>query len=277
MSTTATQIARETTFDWSTSLVSDRPSVRPDMPFALWEFPAFLDDEAYAALERDYPGPDVNWTEATDGLDTKVDISSAGDEFRRVVNRSEAWSSFVDHVETERFRADVVDFCWPDLVDYRRRGLITNHRLRDVVDGAEDRVSGVRTLADELRPEMHFSIMRPRDQNTPHTDGVRKVIALLFYLPTPDWRPEYGGKTLFYRVPEGFERRPWFNPAGNRIPPARLNGFLQESAVGHAADYAPNSLAMFIRATISYHAVSTVRSPEGTARRTFLYTLKFPG
>ena len=52
--------------------------------------------------------------------------------------------------------------------------------------------------------------MRLGDLNAPHSDSMPKVVALLFYMPTPDWRAEYGGRTMFYRVPEGYQSRPWY-------------------------------------------------------------------
>jgi hypothetical protein len=257
-------------------MVSAWPAVRKKMPFALWEFPDFLAPDTYVALEREYPGSSSDWVEAPDKLDTKIDISSANKEFNQVLDASPTWRSYVEHLSSELFSRDLINFCWPSFTDYLRRGLVTNPTLAQIISTSTNREDGVRRLNKVLRPEMHFSIMRSRDQNTPHTDGHRKVISLIFYLPHPDWREEYGGRTLFYRVPDDYSDRPWFSPVGNRIAPAHLSAFLNDVTLGHATAYKANSLGLFVRSAISYHSVPPICSPPNLPRRTFLYTLKFP-
>ena len=260
--------------DWSSMLISKRPHTKADLPYALYEFPNFLDEAVYDALAEEYPSAEPGWLEVQQRLDTKIDVSSNGPDFAGIVARSQVWSAFVSHVASDAFRRDVLSFCWPTLVSYVERDLIANEGVVKIIKESASAEEGIERFVEVLQPNMNFSIMRPGDMNTPHSDGLLKVIALLFYMPTPDWRAEYGGRTLFYRTPEDFESQPWFQRMGNRIPEQHVRSFVQEVPIGHVAAFEKNHLAMFVKSTNSYHAVAPIRAPEGPQRRTFLYTLK---
>ncbi len=262
--------------DWSSMLVSRRPHVRADLPYALYEFSNFFDGTVYNALAAEYPTNADAWQEVQQRMDRKIDISSNGTDFASIVAGSPIWSAWVAHVRSDAFKRDVVAFCWPALLSYLERGQIAHPGVLELVRDAPSAEVGIDRLTGVLEPNMNFSIMRPGDVNTPHSDGLHKVIALLFYMPTPDWRQEFGGRTIFYRPPEGFESLSWFKPKGNRIAEADLNTFFQDVPIGHVAAFEKNNLAMFVKATNSYHAVAPIRAPEGPLRRTFLYTLKAP-
>ncbi|MGB5134262.1 MAG: 2OG-Fe(II) oxygenase [Prochlorococcaceae cyanobacterium] len=104
--------------------------------------------------------------------------------------------------------------------------------------------------------EFEFSRLENNAFIRPHTDIRDKLVSGLLYLPQPGWAKSYGGDTVFYRSKPGLQIDNWENK--------RLDVDLLEPA--HVNLFIPNLFVLFLKSSVSHHAVSKISCPAHLAR-----------
>jgi hypothetical protein len=104
---------------------------------------------------------------------------------------------------------------------------------------------------------------------TPHSDAPNKLVSILLYFPFPDWQPQWGGGTQFFRARTAEAERRWCNPDVNHIKyfgDAGLKRFADDMECFRTAPFAPNYLTMFCKSNHTFHAVDTIACPPNRRR-----------
>lgn len=230
-------------------LLSSRVRQTAHQPFFHFVVEEYLPPSTYDTLLATFP-TDADFVGQADaskhGNKRILSTSHQPDLFRAFLERRPAWREVVDVLGSEAFITDLYRLVRGELVRARGLGGLRRWRAHRALSAFEQGV--------ELHVE--FSRLTNGSYIMLHTDTPSKLASLLLYFPDPAWRPEYGGGTVFYRPGPGAPRR---NRANHTVP-------FEAVAPAATVDFVPNRLLVFLKSSISYHAVTPVTCPPAMLR-----------
>ena len=218
-------------------------------PFPHFWVDNYLPPATYRALLETFPtdADFVGQADASKHGNKRILSSSHQRElFEAFLGRQPAWRTLFETLGSDAFIGDLYGLVRPDLL--RARGLGGLRRWR------AGHVSSLLRQGVEFHVE--FSRMTEGSYILPHTDTPGKLASLLLYFPDREWRPDFGGGTVFYRPGQGAPRRNW----GNQTVP--FEAVVPASVV----EFVANRLVVFIKSSTSYHAVPRVACPPDMLR-----------
>jgi hypothetical protein len=249
-----------------------------EQPFTIAQFQNVLNDDLYDDLCATFPTADERWN-LSKGGDSKAYISSVGqnaENFHDVVPTTSAWKVFIEAVSSQDFWSDVGALIHPMMLQHKKAGLLSPTLPEFLVDAIDERARFLDLLRRIGRPHLQFSYMSPNDSNTPHSDHWQKLVNIITYYPTPGWKEEFGGGTVFLRAKKDLTSLPWFHPTMNRVPVSCRKEFGVDMEIFKRVHYQRNCWVLFCKTTNSFHAVEPVKCPEPLARRAFNMALTIP-
>jgi hypothetical protein len=223
---------------------------QPCLPFFHVEQDDFLSPAEYAALRRSFPGAD-RLPETITGNKQLLGTRTAEAEFERFCREHPAWSRLFARLSSESFLAELYERVRPALIASRGRIGARRWRLGDVAIGGGSPLG-------RQRVRMHFEFSRLTRGSCipPHTDASDKLVSCMLYFPDPDWRPEWGGGTSYYRPRDASFARNW----GNRPAPFEA----LEPVV--SLPFSPRRLVAFVKSSESWHGLPPLACDEGVVR-----------
>lgn len=213
-------------------------------PFPYFEIPNFLPEDVYQALSSAFP--DRARFEA--GVKLFEGKRAIGKQLaKEVAQEHPTYRSLIEAFSSEEFIQDAVRTLRPGLFRARKLGA-----YRPVTLGQAQSHWTI-----PLHVNVEFSDLPSGAFMTPHTDKATKLFALLFYMPPDDWKPDFGGETIFYKPKEWTKNFNW------------MNKHLRFSDVEevYRTSYRRNTLAGFVKTGNSWHGVNRVKTPEDVRRR----------
>jgi len=249
-----------------------------EQPFTIAQFQNVLNDDLYDDLCATFPTADERWN-LNEGLDSKAYIQSSGkraENFYAVVPATTAWKVFIEAVSSQDFWSDVGALIHPMMLRHKKAGLLSPRLPELLVDAIDESDRFLDLLRRIGRPLLQFSCLRPNDLNSPHSDHWQKLVSIITYYPTPGWKEEFGGGTVFLRAKKDLTSLPWFHPTMNRVPASCHKEFNVDMKIFKRVHYQRNCWVLFCKTTNSFHAVEPVKCPEPLTRRAFNMTLIIP-
>jgi hypothetical protein len=226
--------------------LSGRPYHRLPAPYLGFYVDRFFPDAWYEALAASFPAE--SWFVRTIEGDKRLfGTYRTLDVFTAFCDTAPAWKRAVDAFVSPAFLADLQQVVADGLAGARGRDALRPWHTED---------AGGEGGGDRVVVTAEFSRL-PNGASVPaHTDDPLKLVSLLFYVPSHDWRPEYGGGTEFFVPHARGTRHNWYN---RRVPVSALR------SIG-VVDFVPNRLVVFVKTRDSYHAVRPVSCPPGSGR-----------
>jgi hypothetical protein len=189
------------------------------------------------------------------------------------VRAASAWDTFIKAVSSQDFWDDVGTLIHPMMLQHKKAGLLSPKLPEFLVDAIDERARFLDLLRRIGKPFFQFSYLRPNDLNSPHSDRWEKLVSMIAYFPTPGWKEEFGGGTVFLRAKKDLTSLPWYTPTMNRVPASCRKEFAADMELFKRADYRRNFWVLFCKTINSFHAVEPVKCPAPLARRAFTMTL----
>jgi len=257
-----------------------RPDARvTQKPFFVLEIENYLPAELYAHLLQTYPDPSVGGQHYS----MKNYFKSGTPAFEGFLASSPEWARLIRYMDSDEFLAHIFDYARPMIREARGKlGTRRWTRKGKPVDGGPSvSSSGASKLIDMLRfteieTGFELSAMENGHCITAHSDATNKLVSVLLYFPFPDWQPQWGGGTQFFRPKTLTAERRWCHPGVNHIKdfgPAGLKQFAEEMECFHTAPFAPNYFTMFCKSTNTFHAVDTIACPPDRRRNCLVFNV----
>lgn len=201
-------------------------------PYPHADLSDMFDLDVYAGMLRNWPDEKL-FAKMGRGYE-KLSLSERNnpDDYRRVIGTTYVWGAVHQYVKGDLF-------------------------LRDVTE-----LTGIRLSPYEYRARFEFSSMPANGGYiAPHTDIPSKVVTICAYLPTPSWKPEWGGGTDILVPKEGT------TPADYKTP-------LGDFDIVHTTPFIPNAGVLFIKSDDSWHSAGPFAGPEGEWRRSLTINIE---
>lgn len=254
-----------------------RPDARvTTKPFFVLEIDNYLPAELYARLLATYPNP----SEGGHTHSMKNYLKSGSEAFAAFLAGQPEWARLIQFMNSDAFLAHVFEYALPMM--RTARGISANRRWvrngKPVDGGPSVGTSLASRLTDPLRTveiETGFELSAMENGHciTAHSDAPNKLVSILLYFPFPDWQPEWGGGTQFFRPKSEVAERRWCNPDVNHIKnfgAAGLKQFAEDMECFRSTPFAPNYLTMFCKSNHTFHAVDTIACPTNRRRNTLV-------
>jgi hypothetical protein len=250
-----------------------RPDARiSHSPFFVLEIENYLPAELYARLLQTYPDP----SEAGYRHGMKNYLKSGTEGFAAFLAENPEWARLIRYMDSDEFLAHVFEYAQP-IIRAARGKLGARRWVRNgkPVDGGPSLGSSwpskvIDTLRyTEVETGFELSAMENGHCITAHSDAANKLVSILLYFPFPDWQPEWGGGTQFFRAKTPSAERRWCNPDVNHVKhfgDAGLKQFAEDMECFRTAPFAPNYLTMFCKSSHTFHAVDTIACPPDRRR-----------
>lgn len=240
---------------WEDTLLLTRRAAAPTLePFPHFMVDDYLPAELYAAARAEFP---VGCK--TDRYSNRKMVFSEHrhpDEVAAFLADDEVWRRLIDFFGGDTFLQDLRRYLGPALVHARGPAGAMRWRRRDA--------QPVLPVID--RPVTfgyEFSLLDDGAYLYPHTDSPAKLVSLLLYFPTDDWRPEFGGSTDLYTPKNPRHGRNWAN---------RNLGF-EDVELAVQSAFRPNRLFGFVKAANSLHGVAPIACGPDRLRLSFNFNV----
>ncbi len=247
-------------------LLSKRITKLNYTPFCYFKVDNYLPDATYEFLCETYPQSD-QFPERI--VNYKSYLPNSSEAFMEYYRTNLVMKKLVDLMRSNEFMQDAHSVFWKGLI--QSRGLAGVKKWVDMANTKPEFFDRwfERKWKQPVYSNFEFTEMQQGDSLEPHTDGMHKLVSLLLYFPTSDWKSEYQGGTAFYRAPSSEIASRWSNYQNNKLTEEKVQHFHKEMEGFHVAEFLPNRLVGFLKAKLSYHSVPSIQCPESLRRRTF--------
>jgi len=222
-----------------------------DDPFLIYKIENFLQPKDYESLRKAFPNRS-RFTETVAGNKMRLNSRNTPEAFEKFLRHSPVWEQFINIFTSDKFLTELHSLARPHMS--RSRGFFQPKTWRNgnsIIGKGPSRL-----FPQDIRIGFEFSRLERGSSVVPHTDAPEKLASMSFFFPEPDWRPSYGGGTIFYRPKNPDLEYNWFN---------RKISFDQLIPV-HEFAFEPNYLLLFLKSRNSYHGVPPIKIPKGKPR-----------
>lgn len=227
--------------------LDDSNTVFKALPFPRVFVKDFVNPAIFPSLSEQFPSTDFFRLIK----DYKYRLQSNYPEFKNFMATSPAWSSFLESVMSQEFVDRVQHLL---LSGFKKNifSLVSNPSWfsKDLIRRARRwKLAGSGKIGRfdlPVRVTVEFAKVGGGMQIEPHNDSGGKIVSFLLYLPTKDWKPDYGGGTQFY-----FPKNKKFNFIF--ADPARY--LFEDMVVVDETRYESNNAAFFLKTANSLHGV----------------------
>jgi hypothetical protein len=239
-------------------------------PFPVVEIEDYLPADLYGKLLSTYPDP----SKGGHNHSMKNFLKSGTDVFESFLDRNPDCGRLIRYMDSDEFLGHIYHYALPMITACRGKfGSRPWARNGKPVDGGQTS-SGFAKLLDPLRfieveTGFELSAMENGHSITPHSDAPNKLVSILVYFPLPDWQPQWGGGTQFFRPKTSDAERRWCNSDVNHVRDfgeAGLSQFAQEMEIFHTAPFSANHFTMFFKSNYTFHAVDRIACPPNRRR-----------
>jgi hypothetical protein len=241
--------------DWKQSLLLTKRQAALDLePFPVFCVENYLPPEIFEAARREFP--------TTTERDQYGNLKQVFSPHRRAAEvqaflaKNKAWRELVEFFESDEFIQDLRRFLAPAL--RHARGISGLRRWRR--PGRQF----VMPLVDmPVGYGYEFSLLGQGAHLAPHTDSPAKLVSLLLYFPSDDWKPEFGGTTDFYRPKNPQHAQNWMN----------RDLRFKDVELFYRSEFRPNRLCGFVKSANSFHGVAPLECGPDRVRLSFNFNV----
>jgi len=253
-------------------LTKDKLSVDIRDPFFIFEFHELFDRATYGELDAHFPKKSIfpaTWVDRGG----KSHMNSKMPEFAEFTRKEPIWTKLYDRftdssviqklyelahsVSSERSENEKK----PWRLDTREKasGLLRKPiaKFRRFKDGLAGNTP--------VRLTFEFSYLEAGCYLPPHTDVPGKLISLMIYFPDPGIKYPVGAGTEFYRGKGGTDAQSGW--VAGMMDDNSMKQFLDNHETFYTAEFTPNKLVGFIKASNSWHGVKRLDLPPNATRR----------
>lgn len=241
--------------DWRQSLLLTKRPVTVNLePFPYFCLDDYLPADLFEEARRQFPTATAR--DEYGNLKQVFSPHRRAEEVKAFLTKSDAWAKLTGFFDSDEFIQDLRTFLAPML--FRARGVSGLRRWR-----RPDRQSVVPLVDMPVTFGYEFSLLRQGAHLEPHTDSPAKLVSLLLYFPSDDWRPEFGGTTDFYRPKNPKHAHNWMN---------RNLGFDDVDLI-FRSEFRPNRLCGFVKSANSLHGVAPLECGPDHVRLSFNFNV----
>lgn len=258
--------------------ISSHMTSRIEWPFTIFECENFFPEELYRQLVADFPIDALRAKMKPGEFNARIDQKGHPKEFAEVLRDSPAWLSVLGVLSSPEFVRDLRFQFRNELLQRSRPSVRWFRRVLSWIDLPRARV------------KFDFVLSKGGFHLTPHTDGSKKLIAMIIYLPSagqgslPDamathfWSEAQSPGTDSLSVgPSGVASRrlPRVLRDGNEADQASdaLKAFMSTAVRVMSTRFVDNTISGFVKSNNSWHSVDLSHVPFDAERCTVLVNL----
>ena len=210
--------------------------------FNLVEISDFLGKNAYQQLKNSYPKEDYfsNQTEFAKSLNDK------SIEFHTFLQNSNIWNEFIEEINSEIFVNDLIKFFKIKNVYF------ANNNWRRFIP-----------FYKQVKLHFSFNISKNGGYSLPHTDGSRKLVALVFFFVDKAWTFKNGGYVNLYKPINPLYEDNWRNERVDKKNLEIIKRIIPQE----------NKMYGFKKTVNSYHSVEPVVEINSLDRKVLMINL----
>jgi hypothetical protein len=261
-------------------LLSKRLTKVINEDFYIFEADNFLPLDFFLALDKTFPErallEEDNYNRmilkfnALDMLDkSNVSNNRVNDFFIK----SPEWSHFLSLLTDNKFVYDAMNLLNTPISYHKGfKYSFRKNKYRKYVNNSKL----VNKLFNNISVNFMFSETASAEALSPHTDSNFKLFTLLFYFPDKNWRSEYHGETIFYKIKNNVgqdQKRKWslLGKKNTHIKETKLlSEFNDNYEQLYRSKYITNMIAGFVKSDKSWHSVDSMVLPKNIFRRVFI-------
>jgi len=260
--------------------LSKRKKVITNSPFYCCYVDDYLPDDIYQSCLNTFPSSEYFLSGKRRNEKRYIGSRHRIDAYRKFCQREPQWNRLIQFFKSQAFISDLFPLV--------QRGLFFNRGWRGLkswkICPPEGDLSYARLKNEAKRPlskislvdvGIEFSSLLKGDMIYPHTDAAAKLISLMIYFPSPDWKAQYEGETTFYRVKNILKAPKWRNWQGDHCTGSkRYETFLRDMTPCFKNEFKKNRLVLFMKTHSSYHSVLPIQCPDNLSRNSFNINIK---
>jgi len=263
-------------------LVSSRNTARIEEPFTIFTCENFFPEDFYRQLVAQFPSDALRAKMRPTDFKSRIDQEADSQEFARLLANSPAWSQVFNLFTSRKVVRDLYSEFGSIFVLRSRPSIRRIRRLLQFV------------LLPRVTVKFDFVMSRGGYHLTPHTDGTKKLIAMMIYLPSAGRNSSSDEMaTLFWT--EGELLKGGFREVGTNLFTSRsfprvleesdrlndecdgLKVFQSTTKLVTATKFSDNVIAGFVKSHNSWHSVNLSGLPYESERCTVLVNLNIAG
>ena len=250
--------------DFKNNLISNIKSLDlRTYPFVHFKHSSFLSKEIYNELLNSFPSENFQFTK-TEGYFNR---GTQDPNFEELYAINPLWKIFFDGITSKEFISAIGKKLGPVL--YKERGFRVF--LPWVINNPKSSNWFRSIFCLNLNIDLKIDSIGKRGMINPHRDASRKLLTLMFYFPDIDWKKEWGGDTVFYKLKSNESKKKFFKTKWrqlNNVPKENLEEFYELFEDFSRGDFITNSISGLCANKYSYHSVNPINIDDTRQRKT---------